>query len=91
MTAPAQRGIPTSCGDDKLEAYGFFALFGIRGDFHYIVFSIALMETDPCDGLLALCFMICYSFKVISSSGHIKRSSRGLLLQDEGKGNRERR
>jgi hypothetical protein len=79
-------GVVTSCRDGKLEVWCFLALFGIRGDFHYIVFCITLMKTDLSDGLYSLCFMIFYSCTVISLSGHIKRSSGAhLLLLDEGK------
>jgi hypothetical protein len=79
-------GVVTSRRDDKLELWCFLALFGIRGDFHYIVFCITLMKTDSSDGLYSLFFMIFYSCTVISLSGHINRSSRGhLTLLDEGK------
>jgi hypothetical protein len=79
-------GVMTSCRDDELEVWCFLVLFGIRGDFHYIVFCITLMETDLSDGLYSLCFMIFYSCTVISLSRHINRSSRGhLLLLDKGK------
>lgn len=80
------RGFVTPCRDDKLDVWCFLALFGIRGDFHYIVFFITLMKTDLSDGLCSLCFMIFYSCTVISLSGNINRSSRGhLIILDERK------
>jgi hypothetical protein len=72
-------GVATSCRDDKLEARSFLALFGIRGDFRYIVFCFALMGTDLGDGLRPLCCVICYS----SSGSSVQEDIHSWMKESE--------